>query len=155
MLVAAASISPPGTAARLAHMRVTQLEQILEQTGAFAEDADRLKRRGLYMDLDREGRIRRPSEITKAEVSRQLARARRVASTASLLREPATQAWLAHRPAELVEFSRALVLAFAEAGTVRSPAAAAAVVLQAVSKLRQQLAASDTAARSWRTLRCT
>ncbi len=149
LLIAAVGFSAQDrAAARLAAMPVTQLEQILEETGAFAEDADRLKRRGLYMDLDREGRIRRPSEITEAEVARQLARARQVASTASLLREPATQAWLAHPPAELIELSRALVRAFAEAGHVRSPRAAAGVVLQAVCKLRQQLAASDTAARS-------
>ena len=119
-------------------MPVTQLEQILQETDAFAEDADRLKRRGLYMDLDREGHIRRPSEITEAEVSRQLARARQVASTASQLREPATQAWLADPPAELIELSRALVGAFAEAGNGRNPAAAAAIVRQAVSTLRQR-----------------
>ena len=148
LLIDAVGFRAPDAAARLAHMRVTQVEQILEQTGAFAEDADRLKRRGLYMDLDREGRIRRPSEITEAEVSRQLARARQVASSAGQLREPAVQARLAHPPVELIELSRALVGAFAEAGDVRSPAAAAAVVLQAVCKLKQQLAASDTASRS-------
>ncbi len=74
----------------------------------------------------------------EAEVSRQLVRARQVASTASQLSEPATQAWLANPPAELIELSWALVGAFAEAGSGRSPAAAAAVVRQAVSTLRQR-----------------
>jgi len=156
LLIAAVGFSEPScAAARLAVMPVTQLEQILDVTGAVAEDADRLKLRVLYMDLDREGRIRRPSEITEAEVSRQLARARQVASSAGLMREPAVQARLAHPPVELVELSRALVRAFAEAGDARSPTAAAAVALQAVCKLRQQLAASETAARSQRTVRCT
>ena len=139
LLIAAVGFSERDrAAARLAAMPVTQLEQILQETDAFAEDADRLKQRGLYMDVDREGRIRRPSEITEVEVSRQLVRARQVASTASQLREPATQAWLAHPPAELIELSWALVGAFAEAGSGRSPAAAAAVVRQAVSTLRQR-----------------
>jgi AbiV family abortive infection protein len=137
LLIAAVGFSARDrAAARLAAMPVTQLERILEQTDAFAEDGDRLKRRGLYMDLDRDRRIRRPSEITEAELSRQLARARQVASTASQLREPATQAWLADPPPELIELSWALVGAFAEAGNGRSPAAAAAVVRQALGTLR-------------------
>jgi AbiV family abortive infection protein len=137
LLIAAVGFSERDrAAARLAAMPVAQMEQILEETDAFAESADRLKRRGLYMDLDREGQIRRPSEITEAEVSRQLARARQVASTASQLLEPATQAWLARPPAEVVELSLALVSAFAEAGNGRSPAAAADVVRQAVRTLR-------------------
>jgi len=148
LLIAAVSLRPPGAAARLAAMPFTEVVQILDATGAFAEDADQLKRRGLYMDLDRHGRIRRPSEITPAEVAQQLARARQVASSASPLREPGLQARLADPPAELIELSRALVRAYAEAGDVRSPRAAAALVLRAVSKLRQQLAASDAAARS-------
>jgi AbiV family abortive infection protein len=137
LLIAAVGFSERDrAAARLAAMPVSQVEQILDEMDAFAEDADRLKRRGLYMDVDLEGRIRRPSEISEAEVSRQLALARQVASTASQLREPATQAWLVHPPAELIELSLALVGAFAEAGNSRSPAAAAAVVRQAVCTLR-------------------
>ena len=62
MLMAVLGFGPPGAAARLAAMPITQLEQILDTTGAFADDADILKRRGLYVDMDRHGRIRRPSE---------------------------------------------------------------------------------------------
>src|SRR5258706_6267376 len=69
MLMAVLGFGPPGAAARLAAMPIAQLEQILDTTDAFADDADRLKRRGLYVDMDRDGRIRRPSEITEAEVS--------------------------------------------------------------------------------------
>jgi AbiV family abortive infection protein len=142
MLMAVLGFGPPGAAARLAAMPITQLEQILDTTGAFADDADMLKRRGLYVDMDRHGRIRRPSEITEAEVSGQLARARQVASSASLLRDPGVQPRFADPPAEAVELSRALVRAFAEAGNVRTPKAAAAVALDAIRKLQDHMAGS-------------
>jgi AbiV family abortive infection protein len=142
MLMAVLGFGPPGAAARLAAMPITQLEQILDATGAFADDADGLKRRGLYVDMDRYGRIRRPSEITEAEVCGQLAQARQVASSASLLRDPGVQARFADPPAEAVELSRALVRAFAEAGNVRTPKAAAAVALSAVRKLQDHMARS-------------
>jgi AbiV family abortive infection protein len=146
MLMAVVEFGPPGAATRLAAMPVRQLEQVLEETDAFAEDADRLKLRGLYMDMDRNGRIRRPSEITETDVSGQLARARQVARSASVLCDPGV--WLADPPADAIELSRALVHAFAEAGDVRSPGAAAAIVLRAVSDFQQQLAASHKTARS-------
>jgi len=146
MLMAVVKFGPPGAAARLAAMPVRQLEQVLEETDAFAEDADRLKLRGLYIDMDRNGRIQRPSEITETDVSGQLARARQVASSASVFCDPGVL--LADPPAEAIELSRALVHAFAEAGDVRSPGAAADIVLRAVSDLQQQLAASHKKARS-------
>jgi len=142
MLMAVLGFGPPGAAARLAAMPITQLEQILDTTGAFADDADMLKRRGLYVDMDRHGRIRRPSEITETEVSGQLARARQVASSARLLRDPGVQPRFADPPAEAVELSRALVRAFAEAGNLRTPKAAAAVALDAIRKLQDHMAGS-------------
>ncbi len=50
--MAVLGFGPPGVAARLTAMPVTQLEQILDITGVFADDADILKRRGLYVDMD-------------------------------------------------------------------------------------------------------
>jgi len=146
MLMAVVTFCPPGGAARLAAIPITQLEQILDTTDRFAGDSDRLKLRGFYVDMDRDGRIRRPSEITETEVSAQLGRARQAASSACLLRDQT--AWLRDPPPEAIELSRALVQALAEAGDFRSPEAAAAIVLQAVTKLQQQLAASDKAPRS-------
>ena len=146
MLMAVVTFCPPGGAARLAAIPITQLEQILDTTDRFAEDSDRLKLRGFYVDMDRDGRIRRPSEITENEVSAQLGRARQAASSACLLRDQT--AWLRDPPPEAIELSRALVQALAEAGDIRSPEAAAAIMLQAVTKLQQQLAASDKAPRS-------
>jgi AbiV family abortive infection protein len=142
MLMAVLGFGPPGVAARLAATPITQLEQVLDATGAFADDADALKRRGLYVDMDRHGRIRLPSEITEAEVSGQLARARQVAASASLLRDPGVQPRFADPPAEAVELSCALVRALAEAGNVRTPKAAAAVALDAVRKLQDRIAGS-------------
>lgn len=146
LLMAVMKFGPPGAAVRLAAMPITQVTQIIETTDAFARDADRLKLRGLYVDVDRCGRIRRPSEITEADVSSQLARARQVASSASLLCDPGV--WLAGPSPEGIDLARALVSAFAEAEDVRSPENAGAIVLHAVVELQQQLAASDTAARS-------
>ena len=146
MLMAVVTFCPPGGAARLAAIPITQLEHILDTTDRFAEDSDRLKLRGFYVDMDRDGRIRRPSEITENEVSAQLGRARQAASSACLLRDQT--AWLRDPPPEAIELSRALVQALAEAGDIRSPEAAAAIMLQAVTKLQQQLAASDKAPRS-------
>jgi hypothetical protein len=118
----------------------SHLEQILGTADAFRQDAGRLRLRGLYVDVDRRRRIRRPSEITGAEVSCQLARARQVASPAGLLRDPGV--WPADPPAEATGFSRALARAFVGAGGVRSPEAAAAVALNAIGKLHQRTAAS-------------
>jgi AbiV family abortive infection protein len=142
LLIAAMTFSEPGAAARLAAMPLTQVEQILDTANAFAQDADELKLRGLYVDMERGARIRRPSQITEAEASDQLGIARQVASSASLLRDPEVQARLADPPAEAIELSRALVQAFAEAGDVRRPKAAAALALNAVRKLQEHMAAS-------------
>ena len=136
MLLAALGFGPPGIATRFAAMPVTQLEQILDSTGVFADDADMLKRRGLYVDMDRHGRIRRPTEITKTEVSGQLAWARHVASSARHLCDPGVQSRFADPPPEAVELSVDLVRAFAGARNARTPEAAAAVVLKAIRKFK-------------------
>jgi AbiV family abortive infection protein len=140
LLMAVVPLSEPGLAVRLAAMSLTKLTKILDAMDAFAQDADRLKLRGLYVDMHRDARIRQPSEITEAEVSDQLSKARRVASSVRPLRDPGVQARLADPPAEAIELARALVSAFAEAGDVRKPKAAAAVALRAVRKLQERLA---------------
>jgi AbiV family abortive infection protein len=148
MLMAVAPLSEPGTAVRLAAMSLSKLTQILDAMDEFVQDADRLKLRGLYVDMQRDARIRQPSEITAAEVSDQLGKARRVASSMRPLRDPGVQARLADPPAEAIELSRALVGAFAEAGNGRRPKTAAAVALRAVTKLQEQMAASGVEAQS-------
>jgi AbiV family abortive infection protein len=133
----------PSFAPKLAAMPAARAKQILCALNVPAEEADRLKRRGLYVDMDRAGRIREPSEITEAEVTSQLARARQAADSAGWLLGPQAQARLAHPPPEAVELSRALVSVLSQAGHARTPEAAVDVLLTAVSQLRDGTAVQD------------
>jgi len=144
LLVAAVSTPPvPSIGPRLAAMHASELTQVLGILDAPADEADRLKRRGLYVDVDRGGRIREPWEITEADVLSQVARAGRAVSAAGQILEPETQPRLVNPPAEAVELSRAAVSALTEAGYSRTPEAAVDVVLNAICKLRQRMAAKD------------
>lgn len=135
---------PVGTVSeQLAAMPPSQIAGIMADAQVLAQDADRLKQRGLYADIDRSGRVRLPSEVTEADVHNQLGRAQLAVSSASRLLAPGMSARLADPPPEAIEFCRALVTAFAEAGPGRTPAAAADVVLNIASKLREQTSASD------------
>ena len=124
-------------AVRFVTMPLSEVAEILDNARAFAEDVDRLKQRGLYVDVDRNGQVREPSEVTAAEVREQLDNARRAASAACVLLDPSAPVWLANPEAAAAEFSRALVSAYAEAGHHRSPEAAADVLLNAASKLHR------------------
>ncbi len=129
---------------RLAAMPAAELAQVLSTLGAPAEEADRLKHRGLYVDMDRDGRIREPSEITETEVTSQLDRARRAIGPVSALLGPELQARLANPSPDTVELSLALVSALTEAGYARTPEAATDVVRKAICRLRDRMAAKDT-----------
>lgn len=140
LLVAAVPIDPPGLAAKLAAMPAAQATQIVTTLSAPAEEADRLKRRGLYVDMDRTGRICEPSAITSAELASQLVRARQAAASAALVLGPEAQARLANPPAEVVELASALVTALTQAGNTRTPEAATDIMLNTVSHLRDSMA---------------
>ena len=84
LLIAAVTFELPGLGPKLASMPTAQVAQTLGTLSMPADKADQLKRRGLFVDMDRSGRILEPSEITEAEVSRQLARARQAAVDAML-----------------------------------------------------------------------
>ena len=148
LLIAVVTLDAPGFAPKLAAMPAARARQILCSLNVPADEADRLKRRGLYVDMDRAGRIREPSEITDAEVTSQLARARQATHSAGWLLGPQAQARLAHPPAEAVEFARALVTALTQAGRARTPEVAVDVVLDAVSKFRDGMAAKDAQGRN-------
>jgi hypothetical protein len=117
-------------------MPLSEVAEILDNARAFAQDVDRLKQRGLYVDVDRSGRIREPSEVAADEVREQLDRARRAASAATALLDPGAPLTLANPGAASVEFSRAVVSAFGETGLARGPEAAADVLVNAASKLQ-------------------
>lgn len=136
LLTAAVPFGSPGKATRLVTMPLSEVAAVLDDAQAFAEDADRLKQRGLYVDVDRSGHIREPSEVTAAEVREQLDRARQAASAVSALLDPDATRPLAHPEAAGIELSRALVSAFGEQGHSRSPEAAADVLRNALTKLR-------------------
>jgi AbiV family abortive infection protein len=135
-LIAAMPFSVPGVATRFVTMPLSEVAEILDNAQASAQDADRLKQRGLYVDVDRSGRVREPSEVTAADVRGQLDRARRAAWAATALLDPGAPLLLANPVAADVEFSRALVSVFGETGHARSPEAAADVLRNTASKLR-------------------
>jgi AbiV family abortive infection protein len=135
-LIAAVPLGVPGAAARFVTMPLSEVAEILDSAQASAQDVDRLKQRGLYVDMDRTGQIREPSEVAAAEVRDQLDRARQATSAATALLDPSGPALVTNPEAADVEFSHAVVSAFSETGHSRSPEAAADVLLSAVTKLR-------------------
>jgi len=143
LLIAAVTFEAPGVAAKLAAMPATQVTQILRSLSVSAEEADRLKRRGLYVDMGPSGRIRQPSEITEAEVTSQFARARQATASAGMLLDPEVQARIARPPAEAIELCGALASALTRAGYTRTPEAAADVILDAVRKFQTTMAIKD------------
>jgi AbiV family abortive infection protein len=128
----------------LAAMPADELAQTLSVLDAPADEADQLKRRGFYVDMERGRRIREPSEITETDVESQLSRARLAAtSVASALLGPNAQARLAHPPAEGVELVEELVAAitaagYARTGYARTPRHASDVFVEAIVKFRER-----------------
>ena len=143
LFIASMPFRLPEMAPWLAALPAGELAQVLTALDLPVDEADRLKRRGLYADVGRGGLIREPSEITEDEVLSQLTRAGQAASAAGQLLEPETQAWLVNPTVEAVEFSRAAVSALTEARYARTPEDATNVVLSAVSKFRDRMAARE------------
>jgi AbiV family abortive infection protein len=129
-------------ASRVAVMPTDELERRLRILDAPADKADRLKRRGFYVDLDRSGRIREPSEVTEAEVASQLGQARQAVASVGALLAPDAQTRIANPPADGVELAQELVSAVSAAGYSRTPKAAADAMLIAVGKFRQDATTS-------------
>ena len=145
LLLAVLPVSEPGPAASLSAMPLTELTRVLETADAFAQDADRLKLRGLYVDMQRDARIRQPSEITEAEVSDEIGCVRQVALSARMLCDSGMVDRLADPPAEAIEVAEVLVGAFSGPEDYCAPDTAAALALKAVSELKDHLAASKPA----------
>ena len=137
LLIATVPPDMPGTGPKLAAMPAARAREILSTLNAPADEADRLKRRGLYVDMDRNGRIREPSEITAAEAASQLAQARQAAASASVLLGPQAQARIANPPAATIKFARALASELAQPGNGRTPWAASDAMLHALSALHE------------------
>ncbi len=135
-LTAAVPFGAPGKANWFATMPLSEIAEILDDAQASAQDVHRLKQRGLYVDVDRSGHVREPSEVTAADVREQLNRARRAASAANALLDPSAPLWLANPGAVAIEFARALVSAFGQTRFGRSPEAAADVLRNTATKLQ-------------------
>lgn len=131
------ALIPAGTApaSALAAMTSGELEEIVGKTEVLAEVNHVLKQTGFYVDMDKSGHIRDPSEVTEAEVSAQLSRTRQAVAAARALSEPTAPAMLANPPPKTVELAEALVIALADAGPSRTPEAAAGILAAAVTRL--------------------
>jgi AbiV family abortive infection protein len=127
---------PLGVAPKVDAMTDAELEQAMGTLDEPADEADRLKRRGFYVDMDRNRRIREPSEITESELTSQLGRARQAAVSASAVLRPDAQAIVANPPADSVHLIQELVNALNAAGDIRTPKAAAEVMLRAFRQFR-------------------
>lgn len=141
LLMGVITLEEPGAAARLVAMPRARAERVVRSLAVPADEADRLKRRGMYVDMDRSGRIREPSEITDAETADEIELARQAADSAELLLGPQVQARLADPPPEVTRLAEALVTALTRAGGARTPDAAVEVMLQAVAGLHNGTAA--------------
>lgn len=137
------AVLPIGSVAqRIAVVPADELAHILSILDT-AEEADRLKRRGFYVDMDRGGRVREPSEITESELAGQLGRARQAAASGiSVLLGPDALARIENPPAEAVELIQDLVSALTDAGYARTPQAAAEVILTSVDRFLERKQAS-------------
>src|SRR5258707_1745207 len=123
-------------AVRFVTMPLSEIAEILDNARAFAEDVDRLKQRGLYVDVDRSGHVREPSEVTAANVRAQFDQARQAASASTALLDPGAPLVLANPVAAAVDFSRARVSPTPARGPRGRPESAADVLLTPVTKLR-------------------
>ena len=130
---------------KLTAMPAAEMTEVICNLAAPAEEAERLKQRGFYVDMDRASRTREPSEITDAELASQLARAPQAVASASVLLDADAQTWILNPPPEARELAAAMAEALIEAGYARTPEAAADVMLKAASKLRNRIEARDAA----------
>jgi AbiV family abortive infection protein len=135
-LLAVAQVAPPEACATLSAMPISEMAEILDRAQALAGNEDMVRLRGLYVDVGQNGEVQQPSEVTAAQVREQLDLARLASSTASGMLDPGATARITHPDECTIEFSRALIGAFADIGYARSPAAAAEVWLDAASKSR-------------------
>lgn len=85
VLIAAVPFGGRALPAQLAAIPAERIAGMLDDAHLLAQDVDRLTQHGLYADIDANGQIRLPSELSGAEVDVQLGHARRAVLAASLL----------------------------------------------------------------------
>jgi AbiV family abortive infection protein len=135
-------------AATISRMSTGELVKRLHDMFEPADHADRLKRRGLYVDLGPDG-LHTPSDITESDVAAHLARAGQAAnSTANVILRPEFQAWLENPPDDGLELAGEVVMALTEAGRADTPDTATAVLVEAVTRFRERSATGSTGNRA-------
>jgi AbiV family abortive infection protein len=123
-------------ASRITAMPDEELQSLLRYLAAIADVTDSLKRRGIYVDLERDG-IHCPDEVTGPEAADQLGIAfRAVKSIANVLLTPEYKAWLEDPPRDGIELAEELVNALIETDGTRTPQQAIGVLTNAVAKFR-------------------
>jgi hypothetical protein len=135
-LLAVVPYLPPEVGAGLLATPSIDLEQIMSSMEVCADEAHRLKRSGLYVDIGQGSRIREPSEITEAEVTGQLGQARRAVASARMFIDPVQQARVANPDIGWIKLAGATVSVLAGAGYARTPDAAADVMVTLISTAR-------------------
>jgi AbiV family abortive infection protein len=127
-VLAAVPYLPPEIAPKLLTMPEADLAKVISEYEVQAEEADRFKRSGLYVDISHGARIREPAEITEAEAARQLAHARRAVTAARILGDQKDKARLPNPSAARARIAQAAVHALAGIGRARDPDEAADVM---------------------------
>jgi AbiV family abortive infection protein len=121
----------------LASMERRQLVQMMRDSELAARRQDLLKLTGLYVDMDRNGRVQRPCEVTQANAVEQLGHARQAANSAKVaILDPRAPVHQANPPKYAVVFAKGLIAALADAGSGRKAEDAADIILQAASTLQ-------------------
>ncbi len=123
-------------ASRIAAMPAGELARTLRNL-APADESDRLRLRGLYVDMERDGQVRAPPEVTRFEATGSVSRARKAAASAGgLILAPGFQAWVADPPAVGLELARDLFTALTEAKDAETSKEATDVIRLAIARYR-------------------
>src|SRR5215467_9097803 len=134
-LMAAVPVRPSLVAATLLDLPAAQVDQALKDIEQSADEADLLRRRGLYVDISADGGIYEPRQVTEAELGRQLALARNAAGATIALHDLRERALIIEPADEVLELTKSAVRAVIVSGQRRKPQAAADVITQTVRGL--------------------
>ncbi|MGN6681887.1 MAG: AbiV family abortive infection protein [Streptosporangiaceae bacterium] len=136
-LMAAVPVRPSLVAATLLDLPAAQVDQALKDIEQSADEADLLRRRGLYVDIRADGGIYEPRHVTEAELGRQLALARNAAGATIALQDLRERALIIEPADEVLELTKSAVRAVMVSRQRRKPQAAADVITQTVRGLVQ------------------
>jgi AbiV family abortive infection protein len=134
-LVAVIAVRPSAIAATLLDLPEDDVDEVLIEAGDDAEEADRLRRAGMYVDISRAG-IRAPEQVTGAEVADRLARARQAAAATTVLQDHRERALISDPSDNVKALTKSAVDAITTADqSRRTPKGAAQVIDRTVRGL--------------------